>query len=74
MRAEDGGIASQVVKVVHDDGHEEIEHDERTEKDERDEIEVGEIRAAVLVRVQEFSRRLVVLEGHFIARSSGLRV
>ena len=28
VRAEDGGVPGEVVEVVHDDGHEEVEHDE----------------------------------------------
>ena len=58
--AEDGGVPRQVVKVVHDDGDEEVEHDEGAEEDEGDEVEVGEGRAAGLLRVQHLPRRGVV--------------
>ena len=32
--AKDGGVPREVVKVVHDDSHEEIEHQKATEKNE----------------------------------------
>jgi len=41
--AQDGGVPRQVVKVVHDDRHKEIQHDEAAEEDEGDEIDVGHI-------------------------------
>ena len=51
MRPKDGGVPRQVVKVVHDDSHEEVEHDEGAEEDEGDKIDECQRRAAVLVRV-----------------------
>ena len=59
--AEDGGVAGEVVEVVHDDGHEEVEHDEATEEDEADEVDVGHVRAAGLLGVQQRPRGLVPL-------------
>jgi hypothetical protein len=41
--AEDGGIPRQVVKVVHDHGHEQVQHDEAAEEDEGDKVDVGHI-------------------------------
>ena len=38
--AEDRGVPRQIVKVVHDDGHEQVEHDEAAEEDEGDEVDV----------------------------------
>ena len=38
--AQDGGVPGQVVEVVHDDGHEQVEHDEAAEEDEGDEVDV----------------------------------
>ena len=38
--AEDGGVPRQIVKVVHDDGHKQVEHDEAAEEDEGDEVDV----------------------------------
>ena len=51
--AEDGGVAGEVVEVVHDDGHEEVEHDEAAEEDEGDEEGVGEVWSAGFTRVQD---------------------
>ena len=59
--AEDGGVAGEVVEVVHDDGHEEVEHDETAEEDEADEVDVGHVRAAGLLGVQQRPRGLVPL-------------
>ena len=39
----DGGVSGQVVKVVHDDGDEEVQHDEGAEEDEGDEVDVRPI-------------------------------
>ena len=58
--AEDGGVPRQVVKVVHDDGDEEIEHDEGAEEDEGDKVEVRDGRSAGLLRVEDLPRRGVV--------------
>ena len=54
--AEDGGVAGEVVEVVHDDGHEEVEHEEAAEEDEGDKEGVGEVGAAGLVRVHDLAR------------------
>ena len=51
--AEDGGVPGEVVKVVHDDGHEEVEHDEGAEEDEGDKVDVGHVGSAGLVRIQQ---------------------
>ena len=56
MRAEDGGVAGEVVEVVHDDRHEEVEHEEAAEEDEGDKEGVGEVGAAGLVRVHDLAR------------------
>ena len=68
MRAEDGGVAGEVVEAVHDDGHHDVEHDEGAEEDEGDEVEVGHVRAALLVRVDGPARRDVELDGARVAR------
>ena len=54
---QNGWVSSQVIKVVHDDGHEEVEHDERAQEDEGDEVDVRQGRAAVLARVQQIPWR-----------------
>ena len=41
--AEDGAVARQVVEAVHDDGDDDVQHDERAEKDEGNEVEVGHV-------------------------------
>ena len=48
---------SQVVKVVHDDSNEEVDHDEGAEEDEGDEVDVGDVRAAALVGVNQLAGR-----------------
>ena len=48
----DGGISGEVVKAVSDDGHNNVQHNERTQEDEGDEIDVGHWRAAPLLRVR----------------------
>ena len=69
VRAEDGGVPGEVVKVVHDDGHEQVEHDEGAEEDEADKVYVGDIRSTCLIRVQESSSGLVSLVSSLITRS-----
>lgn len=44
--AKDGRVPRQVIEIVHNDGDEQIQHQERAEEDERDEIGVGYVRAA----------------------------
>ena len=71
--AEDGGVPGQVVEVVHDDGHEQVEHDEAAEEDEGDEVDVGDIRATGLVRIyQEAS--LVPLVSSLVTGPAGQTV
>ena len=41
--AEDGGVPRQVVEVVHDHRHEQVEHDEGAEEDEGDEVDVRSV-------------------------------
>ncbi len=45
----------EIVEVVHDDGHEEIEHEEAAEEDEGDEEGEGDVGAAGLVRLQQLA-------------------
>ena len=71
VSAQDGRISGQVVEVVHDDGHEQVEHEEGAEEDEGDEIGIGEHGAAGLEGVDDLSGRLVVLERPRIADTSG---
>ena len=61
--AKDGGVPREVVKVVHDDSHEEIEHEEAAQEDKGDEEEVGDVAAAHLARLQQLARGLVPLDG-----------
>ena len=70
VSSQDGRVSSQVVEVVHDDGHEQVEHQKRAEEDERDEVGVGEGRAAGLEGVDNFAGRLVVLERPRVAHAA----
>ena len=69
MGPEDGGVPGEVVEVVHDDGHKQVEHDEGAEEDEGHEVDVGDVRAAGLVRVDEKACGLVPLVSSLITRS-----
>ena len=44
--SEDGPVPGQVVKVVHDDGNEEVEDEEGANDEEADEVGIGNIGAA----------------------------
>lgn len=48
MRAQDRRVPRKVIEVVHDDGDEEIQHEERAEENERHEVGVGDVGAAAL--------------------------
>lgn len=45
MGAKYGRVPRKVIEIVHDDGDEQIQHQERTEENERDEIGVRYVRA-----------------------------
>ena len=69
MGPEDGGVPREVVEVVHDDGHKQVQHDEGAEEDEGHEVDVRDVGAAGLVRVEQAARGLVALVGSLITRS-----
>lgn len=71
MGPEDGGVPRKVVEVVHNDGHEQVQHDEGAEEDEGHEVDVRDVRAAGLVRVEEKTRGLVPLVSSLVTRSAG---
>ena len=41
MSTKDRGITGQIIKVVHDNSHEKIEHKEGAEKNKGDKVSVG---------------------------------
>ena len=41
--AEDGAVSGEVVEAVHDDGDDDVQHDERTQEDERHEVQVSHV-------------------------------
>ena len=43
-----GPVSGEVVKVVHDDGHEQVEDEEAAHDEEADEVDVGNVIAAAL--------------------------
>ena len=47
---EDGPVPREVVEVVHDDGHEEIEHEEGAEHEEGDEVDIGKVGSTTLLQ------------------------
>ena len=61
MSSQNGGIACQVIEVVHDDSHEKIEHEEGTEEDKGDEIKVRNLRPTRLVGGQAFSCNMIII-------------
>ncbi len=67
---EDGGVPGEVIKVVHDDRHKEVEHEEGAEEDEGDKVHVGEVGAAGLFVV--LPRGRVEGEAERVALSTGL--
>lgn len=60
MRTKDRGVASEVVKVVHNDSDEEIEHEEGREEDEGHEVEVGSFASTRCARSLALSTRVAV--------------
>lgn len=49
--AQNGPIPSQIVEVVHDDRHKQVDDEKRAERVERDEVKIGHVRTANFVRV-----------------------
>ena len=56
----------EVVKVVHDDGNKEVQHDECAKEDEGDKVDVGAIGPASLFRIQQSSRCVVSFISSFV--------
>ena len=46
VEPQDGPVACEIVKVVHDDGHKEVEDKEGADDEEADEVGVGKVRPA----------------------------
>ena len=46
MRSKDGPITCEIVKVIHDDSHEQVENEEATDDEETDEVEISKVVAA----------------------------
>ena len=53
VSAKDWRVPGQVIEVVHDDSHEQVEHKEGAKEDEGDEVGVGHVGATSLQRVKE---------------------
>jgi len=51
MRAENRGITSEIIEIVHNDSDEKIQHKEGTEEDEGHKVDVGNVGAARVFRV-----------------------
>ena len=60
---QDRTVSGEVIKVVHNDSNEQVEHEKAAEEDEGDEEEVGDVAAAGLARLQQFPRGAVLLDG-----------
>ena len=48
-------VPCKIIKVIHDDSNEEIEHKKAAEKYEADEEEIGHIGSTGLIRIQHFT-------------------
>ena len=46
MSSQDGGVSGEVVEVVHDDSHKEVEDEEGADDEEGDEVDESEVGAA----------------------------
>ena len=51
VTTQNGAVSGQVIKTVHDDGDHDVQHDEAAQEDEGDEVGVGDVITAFLVRV-----------------------
>ena len=71
VSTQDGTVSGEVVEVVHDDGHEQVEHEEAAEEDEGDKEEVGDVAAAGLARLQQLPGGAVLLDGPGVTLLSG---
>ena len=65
MRPQNGPVAGEVIKVVHDDCNEEIEHQEGTDDEEANEVDIGKVASAALlfsriVRLKNKKSRLIL--------------
>ena len=67
MRAKNGRVTCEVVKIIHDDGHEQVQHDERAEEDERYEVDIRHVWSTSLFWIQKSSSSFVPLIGIDIA-------
>jgi hypothetical protein len=72
MGAQDGRVPREVVKVVHDDGDKQVEHEKGAEKDEGNKVEVGDDGAALLLGVEHPTVGGVVLVSGGVALGAGL--
>ena len=69
VRTQNGRISREIIEAVHDDGHDDVQHDERTQEDERDEVKVGHIGAAFFVWIYQIAGRGVVHVSPYITFS-----
>lgn len=59
MWPKDRWVSGEVVKVVHDDGNKEVQHNEGTQEDEGDKVDVGQRWATILVGINQITSGLV---------------
>jgi len=50
MSTQDAGVPREIIKIIHDDGDEQIQHEEGAEEYKRYEVGVGQCGSAVLSR------------------------
>ena len=48
-------IPGKIIKIIHDDSHEQVQHEKAAEKDKADKEDEGHVGAAGLTRIQQFT-------------------
>ena len=66
MGSKDGAVPGEIVKVVHDNGYEQVEHEEAAEEDKGDKEEVCNVAATGLIWFQKFSSGSIPLHCSWI--------
>ena len=48
-------LPGKIIKIIHDDSHEQVQHEKAAEKDKADKEDEGHVGAAGLTRIQQFT-------------------
>ena len=66
VTTQNGAVPCEVIETVHDDGDHDVQHDKAAQENEGDEVEVGDVGSARLVRVHGEAGGLVDLNGELV--------